>query len=184
MKIGFIGETLQGTPRIVAAAGTKGLTFLDEAATANAHAERLKRQGVHAIVLLIHQGGRQRPVEGNADPNGCVNFSGAIEPILEKLSRDIQVVIAGHTHVFYNCRIGNRLITSAGSYGRMFTRVNLDIDTATDRITSASAENEIVTRDVAKDPAQTRIVQKVLEPGGRLGEQGRRLRHGGPDPRR
>ena len=160
MKIGFIGETLQGTPRIVSPAGTKGLTFLDEAATANAHAERLKRQGVTAIVLLIHQGGRQRPVEGNPDPNGCANFSGAIDPILEKLSPDIQVVIAGHSHVFYNCRMGNRLITSAGSYGRMFTRVTLDIDTATDRITSASAVNEIVTRDVAKDPAQTRIVQK------------------------
>ena len=160
VTIGFIGETLQGTPRIVSPAGTKGLTFLDEAATANAHAARLKRQGVHAIVLLIHQGGRQRPVEGNPDPNGCANFSGAIDPILDKLSPDIQVVIAGHSHVFYNCRIGNRLITSAGSYGRMFTRVTLDIDTATDQITSASAVNEIVTRDVAKDPTQTRIVQK------------------------
>jgi 5'-nucleotidase len=160
VKIGFIGETLQGTPRIVSAAGTKGLTFLDEAATANAQAERLKRQGVHAIVLLIHQGGRQRPVDGSPDPNGCVNFSGAIDPILEKLSPDIQVVIAGHSHVFYNCRIGNRLITSAGSYGRMFTRVILDIDRATDRITSAAAVNEIVTRDVVKDPAQTRVLQK------------------------
>jgi 5'-nucleotidase len=28
VKIGFIGETLQGTPRIVAPAGTRGLTFL------------------------------------------------------------------------------------------------------------------------------------------------------------
>jgi 5'-nucleotidase len=160
VKLGFIGETLTGTPRIVASAGTRGLTFLDEAATANTQAARLKRHGVHAIVLLIHQGGRQRPVDGGPDPNGCVNFGGAIDPILDKLSPDIQVVIAGHSHVFYNCRIGNRLVTSAGSYGRMFTRVTLDIDRATDRIAAASAVNEIVTRDVARDPAQTRIIEK------------------------
>lgn len=160
VKIGFIGETLKGTPRIVSAAGTRGLSFLDEAATANMYAARLKRQGVHAIVLLIHQGGRQRPAEGNPDPNGCANFGGAIDPILEKLSPDIQVVVAGHSHVFYNCRIGNRLVTSAGSYGRMFTRITLDVDTATDRIANASAVNEIVTRDVARNGAQTQIIQK------------------------
>ncbi len=160
VKIGFIGETLQGTPRIVSAAGTKGLTFLDEATTANGYAAGLKRQGVQAIVLLIHQGGRQRPDAGDPDPNGCANFGGGIDPILEKLSPDIQVVIAGHSHVFYNCQIGNRLVTSAESYGRMITRISLGIDTATDLITSKSAVNEIVTRDVARDPAETRILKK------------------------
>jgi 5'-nucleotidase len=160
VKIGFIGETLKGTPRIVSAAGTRGLTFLDEAATANAYAARLKRQSVQAIVLLIHQGGRQRPDAGDPDPNGCANFGGGLDPVLEKLSPDIQVVVAGHSHVFYNCLIGNRLVTSAGSYGRMITRVTLDVDTATDRITSKSAVNEIVTRDVVRHLAQTRILQK------------------------
>lgn len=160
MKIGFIGEILQGTKEIVAPTATRGLTFLDEAATANAHAARLERQGVHAIVLLIHEGGRQRPDAGQADPNGCANFSGAIEPIVNKLTTDIQVVISAHTHEFYNCRIGGHLVTSASSFGRMITRVNLEIDRASDRITSASATNEIVTRDVAKDQAQTRILAK------------------------
>src|SRR5437773_1389651 len=86
VNVGFIGETLQGTPDIVAVTSTRGLRFLDEATTANAYAARLKRQGVHAIVLLIHEGGRQRPAAGDADPNGCENFSGPIEPIVEKLT--------------------------------------------------------------------------------------------------
>lgn len=44
VRIGFIGETLQGTPRIVSPAGTRGLAFLDEAVTANTHAARLMRR--------------------------------------------------------------------------------------------------------------------------------------------
>src|SRR4051812_20964242 len=73
VKIGFIGETLKGTPGIVSPWATKELTFLDEADAANAEAARLKQLGVNAIVLLIHQGGRQRPDAGEIEPNGCAN---------------------------------------------------------------------------------------------------------------
>ncbi len=160
VTVGFIGETLKGTPDIVAASSTRGLRFLAEAATANAYAARLNRQGVHAIVLLIHEGGRQRSSGGPADPNGCADFTGPIVPIVEQLSVDISVVVSGHTHDFYNCTIGGHLVTSASSFGRMITRIVLTIDRVTGRVTNAAAVNEIVTRDVPKDPAQTRIVEK------------------------
>jgi 5'-nucleotidase len=160
VKIGFIGETTIATSRIVPAAVMRDLTFLDEASTANAHAARLKRQGVNAIVLLIHEGGRQRAREKDADPNGCADFSGPIESIVNRLTTDIQVVVSGHSHEFYNCRIGEHLVTSAGSYGRMVTRVNLEIDRSIGGRVRASATNRIVTRDVPKDPMQTRIVAK------------------------
>ncbi len=160
VNVGFIGETLRGTKDIVAPAGTTGLTFLDEAATANLYAARLSRLGVHAIVLLIHEGGRQGPDDDEADPNGCVSFSGPIDAIARTLTPDIKVVISGHSHRFYNCTIAGHIVTSASSYGRMITRLNLAIDRSSDRITSASATNEIVTRDVAKDATQTRIIAK------------------------
>jgi 5'-nucleotidase len=115
---------------------------------------------VRAIVLLVHEGGRQWPAQGDTDPNGCEGFTGALTPVLEKLSADVSVVVSGHTHQFYNCRIGGRLVTSAGSFGRMFTRIALDVDRGSGRITSASAQNQVATRDVAKDPAQTRILVK------------------------
>ena len=160
VKIGFIGETLQGVRKVVLPSVVRGFTFLDEAATANAHAARLKRQGVNAIVLLIHQGGQQRPADAEADPNGCAGFSGGLGPTLDKLSPDIKVVISGHTHRYYNCTFGGRLVTSAGAYGRIFTRVNLAIDPSNDVIVSAAARNEIVTRDVEKDAEQTRLIAK------------------------
>jgi 5'-nucleotidase len=157
VKIGFIGETLRNTPRIVTPTGVRGLTFLDEAATANAYAAELKQQGVSAIVLLIHEGGEQ---SGNADPNGCNGFGGPITRIAEKLSPDIKVVISGHTHQFYNCTIAGHTVTSASSFGRMITRVELNIDSTDNTIASVSATNETVSRDVATDPRQTQIIAK------------------------
>jgi 5'-nucleotidase len=157
VKIGFIGETLKNTPRIVTPTGVRGLTFLDEATTANAYAAELKQKGVRAIVLLIHEGGEQSP---NVDPNGCSGFSGAIARIAEKLSPDIKVVISGHTHQFYICTIAGHSVTSASAFGRMITRVELKIDPADDTITSVSATNETVGRAGAKDSGQTRIIAK------------------------
>ena len=160
VKIGFIGETLRNTPRIVTPAGVRGLAFLDEATTANAHAAELKKQGVNAIVLLIHEGGQQST---GADPNGCNGFTGAIVPIVEKLSPDIKVVVSGHTHTFYNCTIAGHHVTSASSFGRMITRINLTIDRSTGSITNVSAANRIVSRDVAKDPGATQLIGKYAK---------------------
>lgn len=49
-------------------------------------------------MLLIHEGGRQRPGDGNAaDPNACADFAGPIAAIVEKLTTDIQVIVSGHS---------------------------------------------------------------------------------------
>jgi 5'-nucleotidase len=160
VKIGFIGETLQRTRQLVTPTGVRGLSFLDEASAANRHAARLKMQGVNAIVLLIHEGGQQNPGEPAPEPNGCANFTGAIVPIVQRLSPAIRVIVSGHTHQFYNCTIDGHTVTSASSNGRMFTRINLTIDRSTDAITNVAASNQIVTRDVEKDPAVTRLITK------------------------
>ena len=74
-KVGFIGMTLEGTPGIVSPSGITHLKFLDEADTANHYARVLKRRGVKAIVVLLHQGGFQS-VPFNTDTlNTCTGFS-------------------------------------------------------------------------------------------------------------
>lgn len=162
VKIGFIGEILDTAPKVISASMIKGLTFEDEARIANEAAARLEKQGVHTIILLTHEGGFQHS-PANAprkplDPNGCENFSGEIADVANKLSPAIKVVISGHTHVFYNCTIGGHIVTSASSFGRMFTRFDLTVDRKTDRLVDVAARNEIVTRDVPKDPAETAII--------------------------
>jgi 5'-nucleotidase len=70
------------------------------------------------------------------------------------------VVASAHTHQAYNCRIDGRLVTSAASFGRLITDINLTISHKTKDISAMSAKNVIVTRDVAKDPAETQLVEK------------------------
>jgi 5'-nucleotidase len=158
VKIGFIGMTFAGTVAVVPSSVGRDLAFLDEAATANRYAAELKRQGVQAIVLLIHEGLRQGG--SGPDANGCAGISGDLAPIITRLTSDIPVVISGHSHAFYNCRIDGRLVTSASSYGRMITRVMVEIDSATGRIERATATNQIVTRDVVRDPDVSTIAGK------------------------
>jgi 5'-nucleotidase len=158
-KIAFIGMTLQGTARIVSPQGTAGLSFLDEVATANALVPVLKQQGVDAIVVLLHQGGFQ---SGTYDD--CVDLNGpgggvSITALVDAFDPAVDVVHSAHTHVPYNCvRPDGRILTQAASYGRVISRINLTIDTAAHKVTSKTAHNVAVTRDVTPDPAVSAMV--------------------------
>jgi 5'-nucleotidase len=154
VKVGFIGMVLKDTAELVLAAGVQGLTFKSEAETANKLVPMLKRQNVRAIVVLIHEGGI--PTEG--DYNGCPGISGPIVRIANRMSDDIDVIVSGHTHQAYNCTIAKKLVTSAASFGRLITAIDLRIDKNTDEVVSKTARNVIVTRDVAKDAAETAIL--------------------------
>lgn len=161
VKVGFIGMTLEGTPELVAARGIAGLSFGDEVQAANAAAKRLMRNNVHAIVVLLHEGGAQ---SGTYDQ--CVGISGPVVAIAEDLDPSIDMVVTGHTHQPYVCSIDDpagapRLVTSASAYGRVVTETNAVLDKRTrDFVRSASvATNHLVTRTTA-DPVQTAIVAK------------------------
>lgn len=156
VRIGFIGLTLRGTPALVMAAGVEGLRFESEVSTANRWVRALKAQKVRAIVVLIHEGG----VPSGDDYNGCPGVVGPIVKIVERLSDDIDVVVSGHTHRAYNCTIDGKLVTSAAAFGRVISAIELTIDKRSADVVAKSARNVIVTRDVAKDPAQTAIIER------------------------
>lgn len=168
VKVGFIGETLRSTPIHASVGTTDNLSFKDEAATANSYAAELKKQGVNTIVLLIHEGGFQYY---KAQPNDCKGLRGPITHIVDDLSDDIDVVLSAHTHAYYNCTRNSKLVTSASSFGRMFTRVALDIDSKTGRVTSKKATNEVVTRDVVKDPTLKDLVSRYAKAAAPIADE-------------
>src|SRR5918997_230006 len=87
-KVAFIGLTFEGTPTVVTPSAVAGLEFRPEVQTVNTLVQELRReQGVKAFVVLLHQGGTQRPPSTPAttatprgdeytDVNKCVNFNG------------------------------------------------------------------------------------------------------------
>ncbi len=165
LPIVFIGLTLEGTPSIVTPSGVAGLEFRDEVETVNSLVDQLtKKKNLHTFVVLIHEGGQQNApfAAGFEDINRCDNFTGAIVDIVNGLNDEVDVVVSGHTHRPYVCTIDNRLVTSASSFGRVVTDIDLLIDSATRNVTSATALNRIVTQDVAPDPALTTLVTKYV----------------------
>jgi 5'-nucleotidase len=155
VKVAFVGETLKETPSVAFPNAVKGLTFENEAKAANALVPELKKLGVSAIVLVLHQGGQQA-AGGTYD--SCVGFSGDVLPILDALDPAIDVVVSAHTHQAYDCTIAGRLVTSAGSYGRLVTKIDLAIDPAYSRVVDKRARNVPVTRDVVPDAEVERII--------------------------
>jgi 5'-nucleotidase len=159
-KIAFIGMTLEGTPLIVTPSGISDLKFLDEADTVNALIPELKKKGIETIVVLVHEGGFQSVTVNPVTINQCEGISGAIVDIVNRLDDEVDVVISGHTHQPYNCQIDGKLVTSAFSFGRLVTKVDLTINRATGEVETMTANNRIVTRDVPKDSLLTALIAK------------------------
>jgi 5'-nucleotidase len=163
VKVGFIGMTLEGTPTIVTPTAVAGLSFYPEAYMANYWAQNLRKAGVKTIVVLLHEGGFQT----GSDINGCSGMSGPIVAIANQMSPDIDVIVSGHTHQAYICNIGTKLVTSAASFGRLITDIDLTIDRATGDVVSKRARNVIVTRTVPRAQQQTDLIahyQRVAAP--------------------
>ena len=158
VKVGFIGMTLEGTPGIVNPAGITEVNFLDEVETANKYADQLLAKGVEALVLLIHEGGQQNA--NPVDPSGCANFTGALPPIVAGLNPEFDLVVSGHTHRPYVCKLPNSagtpiLATSAGTAGVLVTDITATLSKSQDDFTSLSAKNVIVVRDVVDQETKT-----------------------------
>lgn len=161
MPIAFIGAVLKETPTIVTPSGVAGLAFLDEADAVNRYLPELTARGVRAVVVLIHQGGRQMPDRSVTGPLG---------DIVSRLGDEVDVVVSGHAHAFTNTVLRNHqgkeiLVTQAFSSGTAYAEIDLAIDPATRDIVEKSAA--IVTTYVdagpglAPDPRVAELVARA-----------------------
>jgi 5'-nucleotidase len=164
VHVAFIGMTLKETPTIVTPAGVAGLTFNDEVETVNKLVPHLRKQGVDAIVVLMHQGGFQ-DITANpsiTDINACASADGSnqldnsdasvhLRSIIAGFQDGVDLVISGHTHAAYNCMLpnsaGRRIpVTSASAFGRVLTDIDLTIDRRQHAVSSVVATNKVVDR--------------------------------------
>ncbi|MFS4104522.1 bifunctional metallophosphatase/5'-nucleotidase [Streptomyces sp. PD-S100-1] len=170
VKIGFIGVTLEGTPDIVTAEGVKGLKFRDEVETVNKYANILDKQGVKSIVALIHEGGEPASQSYDYDcdsPGAGDGVSGPIVDIAKHLTPKVDALVTGHTHQAYVCTIPDpsgrpRMVTSASSYGKLYTDTTLTYDRRTRDIvrTSVKSANHVVSRTQPKAADMTALISR------------------------
>jgi 5'-nucleotidase len=170
VKIGFVGVTLEDTPGVVSAEGVKGLKFKDEVETINKYAKELESQGVKSVVALIHEGGLPASQSYNYDcdsPGAGDGISGPIVDIAKNITPKVDAVVTGHTHAAYACTINDpagqpRMVTSAASFGRLYTDTTLTYDRQTNDIsrTAVKSANHVVTRTVAKAADMTALISR------------------------
>jgi 5'-nucleotidase len=155
VRVAFIGMTLKATPTIVTPTGVAGLAFQDEADTVNALIPKIRRQGIEAIVVLVHQGGFQNGTNNASDINGCLgdlkNTDGSdsdIRKIVARLDDAVDLVISGHTHAAYNCSAHTTDVTGTVASGPIVVARATGLPNAAGRlvpVTSASAFGRVLT---------------------------------------
>lgn len=164
VRIGVIGVTLRDLPTVVTPDAIRGLTFGDEVEAIDRASAELSAQGVNAQVVLLHQGD-----EGAATPDACPAApDGPASRIARAASPQVDVFLTGHSHQQYVCAEPDpagvpRPVVQGLSFGRLLSVVDLTIengDVVRDRTT---ARNEVVTRDVAPDPAAQALVAEAAQ---------------------
>lgn len=143
MPVAFIGAVLKQTPSIVTPTGVAGVSFLDEADAINSYVPELKRKGVRAIVVTIHQGARQTYFSGPTQ-EGPEVLNNSISDIINRLDDEIDIVVSGHAHGFTNQLAINQngkqiLVTQAFSRGTAYADIDVAIDPRTRDIVEKSA---------------------------------------------
>jgi 5'-nucleotidase len=123
----------------------------------NRYARVLRRKHVDAIVVLAHSGAT--PHDG--DP---ADASGEILDEAAQMTRDVDVIIAGHSHALVNTQVprrgahGGMLVVESRCYGFAYDRVLLTIDRAAGRVVRTQGEVVPVLRDEVGEDRRVKAV--------------------------
>jgi len=162
LKVAIAGVATRDTPQVIVARAIEGIRFADEADTLNALVPQLKAEGAQVLVAVMHEGGVQGKDGAANDPSyACPTLGGRVLDIARRLDPAYAVIIGGHTHQAYTCKIGGRLVVQGGSYGGWITETHLKLDAA-GHVLDASAVNHPVLQSVyAPNPALAQLVARA-----------------------
>ncbi|HEY9105597.1 MAG TPA: bifunctional metallophosphatase/5'-nucleotidase [Roseateles sp.] len=161
LKVAIAGVATVETSRLLVARASKGLRFADEADTLNALVPQLRSEGAQVLVAVMHEGGVQSRDAANDPSYACPTLTGRVQEIAKRLDPAYAIIIGGHTHQAYTCKIDGRLVVQAGSYGGWITESHLKFDAA-GRVIDAQAVNHPVLQSAyAPNPALVALVAKA-----------------------
>jgi 5'-nucleotidase len=159
VKIGLVGAVLKDTPSVAVASAVKGLSFLDEAEAINKVLPAMRAAGAQVFVVLIHEGGHT----GEAfDKTYCDGLEGPIVGIVKKLDPAIRLVITGHSHKGYLCKVDGRTVTQADAAGHLLSRIKMTVDAGSGRVDAIDVRNVVMAPGAFTPDAQmTAYLQDV-----------------------
>lgn len=130
-KIGFIGVVTTEIPDLVLKKHYENYQFLDEAETIAKYSKTLSDQGVNAIVVLAHVPSTSVNNQATGEMADIMTQVNQLNP-----SNSVDVVFAGHNHVYTNGIVGTTRIVQATSQGKAYANVIGTLDTETHDFTT------------------------------------------------
>jgi 5'-nucleotidase len=178
-KIALIGVVTETTPGIVSPEGVEDVTFIDEADAVNRWVPVLRRKGIQAIGVLVHEGGTNTGDDA-ASYNGCDQLAGPIVDINDRVDAAVDLIVSAHTHAAYDCLLDDpagqpRLVTQAGFYGRLITDIRLTIDSRTGDVERFCADYRARNVPVLRDDPDPEVAAVVKYWNDRSAEAGDRV---------
>ncbi|MGP3691306.1 bifunctional metallophosphatase/5'-nucleotidase [Streptomyces sp. IBSNAI002] len=160
IPIAFIHLTAIGT-EVSPTAYLPAVKTRDEIRTVNHLAAILKKRGINAIVLSMHDG-----AVAGADFNAGRNPSGPAYELALHASPDIDVIVTGHWHTRFNMMLPDpngvpRPFVEAGCYGQLINEINLKLDPRTGKVVrelTVSTNHPNTRTGIAPDPEMQQVV--------------------------
>jgi 5'-nucleotidase len=145
VRVGVIGITNPEAPSLVFPGNFGSIQITDPISAANKAKAAAKAAGAQVMVVLIHAGVTGTDASGN--PTGpLIDFANNVG--------GFDLILGDHTDVQYQATINGALVTENKSKGATYSRVKIQLDAATGRITKRSVEFVTpLSASVTPDPA-------------------------------
>ena len=83
--------------------------------------------------------------------------------IAKRLDPAYAMIISGHTHQAYTCKVDGRLLVQAGSYGGWVTESKLTLDMSGKVLAAEAVNHPVLQASYAPNPAFVALVQRAAE---------------------
>ena len=161
LKVAYVGMTLENTPQVVVPSAVEDVAFFNEVETVEKYMPRFEEKGVDSVVVVVHEGAA--PTGEPTDIGDCADVEGRAIDMGHEMPEEVSVIVSGHSHLAYICEVGDRLVTQAGSSGRIVTVIDLHVDPVTGDIVEQSARQRAVTPDIEADDNIAGLVAEYVE---------------------
>ncbi len=136
--VGVTGVVPRETALVSSPGGTRGLVFTDPVEEVRSVVPRMRAEGAGVVVVLAHVDGDCEGV-GDRPPGDGLTTHCRLTGTLGRLVRavrpgEVDVVVAGHSHVFIAGTVDGVAVVESLSQGRLLGRVEVAVDRRTGRV--------------------------------------------------
>lgn len=144
VDIGFIGITLDSTPKLLVPGTTDDLTFLSQIDALDHYSRILTERGVNAQILIVHDGTAMNAYPGITKFDKNIPKDSRFYRFVSSLPPSVDLVVTGHSHKFTNAYVKTQsgksvLVTQAYASGKAYADINVTLDKRTKDIEHATA---------------------------------------------